>query len=295
MAEVAPYAPRRIDLTFRLGKGSFGEDGSTQLTFKGLRVVAYIELATAPHPALARLRIYGLTLDHMNQLSRAGLSYKARTDLIQVDAGDDVTGLSTVFVGQIIDAYPDMRNQPDVSFYVYATPTNVAQLRPVTPTSFTGSTTTEPALKAIAVKGNWTLENTGVNTALQTPYFQGTAWDQLLSCVRAANCFAHVDGITNILAVWPKDGARNSLNEIIVSPDTGMIGYPTFQATLVIVKRLYDNKTIQMGQVIQILSELTAANGRFTVITISYDLASELPQGPWEMTMLCNPKDPLPQ
>ena len=289
MAEVAPYAVRRIDLTFQLGTGEFGESGNKQLTFKGLRTLVHIELATAPNPASAMVRVYGLTLDHMNQLSQAGLSYKARRDLIQIDAGDDLTGMTTVFVGQIIDAYPDMRNQPDVSFYVFATPTNVQQLKPVETTSFPGQVTTEQALKAIAQKGGWTLEANGIKTALRSPYFQGTAWDQLLSCVRAANCFSHVDGVNNILAVWPKDGGRNGFGEAVVSPDTGMIGYPTFQAINVIVKRLFDKKTIHMGQFIQIISQLKAANGRFRVNTIDYDLSSEMPGGPWEMTMLCTP------
>lgn len=289
MTAVAPYAIRRIDLTFQLGTGSFGETGSQQLTVKGLRTLVNVELATAPNPASATVRVYGLTLDHMNQLSQAGLSYKTRFDQIRIDAGDDLTGMSTVFIGQIIDAYPDMRNQPDVSFYIYATPTPLAQLKPVEPTTFPGQVTSEQALKAISEKAGWTLESNGVKTALRSPYFQGTAWDQLLSCVRAADCFAHVDGVNNLLAVWPKDGARNGFGEAIVSPDTGMIGYPTFQSINVIVKRLYDNKTIHMGQYIQIISQLTAANGRFRVNMINYDLSSEMPGGPWEMTMDCTP------
>jgi hypothetical protein len=291
---VAPYAVRRLEFTFELGTGEFGETGTNQILISGLRAIVHIDLANTPHPSAAYVRIFGLTLEHMNQLSRAGLSYKARTDRVRITAGDSITGMQAVFFGEIIDAYPDMRVQPQVSFYIYAIPTYVAQLKPVAPTSFPGSVKSIDAITALAKKAGLTVEDRGVHGVLASPYFQGSAWDQVVAAVRAADCFSAVDSVDNKLIVWPKDGSASApSNEVEVSPETGMIGYPTFQALNVIVKRLYDNKTIKMSDVVRVKSQLAAANGRFTVIRIDYDLSSEMPDGPWEMTMRCYPKDPI--
>src|SRR4051812_13505817 len=106
----AGYAERAITLTFQLGKGDFGGSGFNTLTLAGLRVEAQIQKVVAPATGQAFMRIYGLTLDHMNQLSRAGLVYQAReNNRVRVDAGDTKSGMTTIFNGIIVEAYPDMK------------------------------------------------------------------------------------------------------------------------------------------------------------------------------------------
>jgi len=227
----------------------------------------------------------------MNQMSRAGMVFEQRDkNYVLVQAGDDVSGMTTIFNGFIVEAYPDMKDMPNTSFFIHAVPANIIQLKPVEPTSFAGATDVDTALGAIAKKAGLTLENNGVKAILASPYFPGTAWSQILSCVQAADCFAYLDGITKTLAVWPKNSSRSG-GKTIVSPDTGMIGYPQFQLLNILVRTLFTTeiRPTEVGRVVQVKSQLQAANGDFTVISVVHDLISEMPGGPWETTFLATP------
>ncbi len=287
----APYAVRRIVLTLQIGKSG---SGAIQLASgnPGLRIHAHVEFANAPTTGNAQIRIYGLTLDHMNQLSVAGLVFESRQgqNFVAIQAGDDVSGLATIFRGQIIEAYPDFARQPDVSFFILATPSNEIQLKPVEASSFPEGTAAATALEQIVKKAGITLENSGVNAILASPYFPGTVWQQILALTRAANCFAFFDGVNKTLAVWPKDGSRTG-GKIVISPENGMIGYPQFQALNTVVRTLFNTEVSPTGpgKKITIKSQLTAANGDFTVTAVTHDLMSEMPDGPWETTILATP------
>jgi len=279
-----PYARRRIELSFQLGTGeSLKVVSGADL---GFRIHAHIEFANAPTTGNATVRIFGLNLDHMNQLAKAGLVFEAperQSNTISIRAGDDQAGMSTVFNGVIIEAYPDFRTQPEVSFYIFATPTPIIQLKPVEPTTFKDSVSAETAATTIAQKAGLMLENNGVNAILASPYFPGTAWRQILGLINAADCFGFVDGIAKKLALWPKTGSRSG-DLATISPETGMIGYPSFQQLRVNVRVLFapESSGIQPGKKISIQSQLPAANGTFTVTNMVHELMSEMPDGPWE-------------
>ncbi len=292
-----PYVVRILTFTFQLEAGKvFSGTGSDTVTLTGLRATAHVELANLPTPGLGIFRIWGMTLDDMNILSAAGRNYQAAAkNSVLVQAGDDVSGLTTIFQGKIVEAWPDFSGAPDTNFFVNATPSLLIQLKPVQPNTFTGGTSVATALQQITQSAGLTLENNGVNTILASPYFPGSCWDQINAAVRAANCFAFLDGINDKLAIWPKDGSRAGGDPSVISPANGMIGYPMFQQNLVKVRTLF-NPSVSLtsgapGNVIKIQSQLTAANGMFTVIDVTHDLASQLPDGPWETLITCNPKN----
>ena len=255
----------------------------------GLRIAAQIELATLPNTGPAHIRVYGLSLSHMNQLSSAGLVYKAAKNSIVLTAGDDQSGMATVFKGNIIEAYPDFSEAPEVFLAIFATPNNLIQLKPVKPNSFPGATSASVILGQLAQQAGLQLENNGVNTMLASPYLPGTVWQQINTIVRAADCFAHVDANNSTLAIWPKNGSRSQTGDTFtISPENGMISYPTFQEVNMTVRTLFDPvlATAQPGKVINVKSQLTAANGSWTISKIDLNLESQEPGGPWEMSIL---------
>lgn len=286
-----PYTVKKLNFTFQMAAGStFTGTGSNQLTLTGLRAAVHIEFAVQPNTGPAVIQIFGMTLDDMNQLSRAGLSYEADVNFVLVQAGDDVEGMTTVFNGLIFEAHPNMNSAPQSFFLVKASSANIIQLKPAQPISFNGATPAATALEQIIKPAGLTLQNNGVTAVLSSPYFSGSTWDQINAAVRAANCFSFLDNINNVLAIWPKDVGRGG-QHLIISPETGMIGYPDFQAKLVVVRTLFNATvaSVQVGDVVEIRSQLKSANGKFAVVGINHDLASQLPDGPWETTILCNP------
>ena len=284
------YAVKQLRFTFKLGKGKFGASGSfdTLTLPDGMRAVVHIENATVPSAGTLSARIYGMTMSNMKELSQCGLVWGERFNFVQVEAGDNITGTATVFKGQILEAYPDFR-QPESSFVIQATPTNAMQILPTKPVSFSGAVSGETALQQILQGSGFTLENNGVNGVLSSPYFPGNVWTQALSCTRALNCFGHADGVSQVLAIWPKNGARSG-PATVISPDTGLINYPSFQQLQVMVRVGYDPRIrFEMGKTVEVKSGIAAADGKFVINAGTFDLSSQLPKGPWEVNLTLFP------
>jgi hypothetical protein len=254
-----------------------------------LRALVHVEFANLPTTGIAQMRIWGLTLDHMNQLSKAGLVYAGRNNTVTVKAGDTENGMVTVFHGNIVEAYPDMNAQPETSFYIMASPTNDMQLKPAASSTYPNAVAGSTILSQLAAQAGYTLENNGVDTQLQSPHYSGTVWQQIRRVVDALDCFATVDGVNKVIAIWPKGGSRAGQPHAI-SPETGMIGYPSFQLNKVMLRVLFSPSYIpQVGKRVQVKSQLQGASGTFTLIYSTLDLACNIPDGPWDANLTLAP------
>jgi hypothetical protein len=273
------YAERVIDLTISLGQGSFGESGADKVTFRGLRIFTEIELATQA-PPIALIRVFGLSLSRVNQLTKAGLNWEGSNNTVLVEAGDANGQLKAIFEGQIFIAAPDYNSEPDTSLVITANAGRAAQMRPVPPNSFKGGVSAETVISKIVQQAGFKIENNGVSAQLDNPYFPGTIWDQLDRAAQAANCFFHLDPVQKTVAIWPKTGSRSGAAAVI-SPENGMIGYPEFDQTMIKVRTLFDPE-IQVGKKIEVKSQLTAASGSWSVVLAGHTLESQMPNGPWD-------------
>lgn len=228
---------------------------------------------------LCELAIYGMPLSLMNQLSTVGTQMNRRNqNAITVEAGDSENGLFVVFAGTILEAYVDGQSQPDVCFRVSARAGVVEAVRKTDAISVDGQAKVSDLMQQAAQKIGVPLENNGVDGQLMNPYYFG-------SPVTMAREIARHAGIQHILdkgklAIWNTGESRQTGSTPMISPQTGMVGYPSFRANVVIVKTLF-NPQIEYGGDIQIQSDLTAATGTFNVIYIDYELESETPNGAW--------------
>ena len=113
-------------------------------------------------------------------------------------------------------------------------------------------------------------------------YLANTAIEQAQEIARAAHCDLYIDNTT--LAITPKGMARNANSIPLISKDTGLVGYPTFDSNGVVFRMLFDPR-VKWGGIIQLQSDLTAANGQWIVLSMSYRLESERPGGEWFATV----------
>jgi hypothetical protein len=292
----APYAVRAINVIFQLGQGSFGNSGQIMMTLTGLRVIAQITKAALPTTGPATIRIFGLTPDQINQLSKCGLVWKAYNNYVALQAGDSMSGMATVFNGMISQAYPEFTPQGQSSFVIIAYSAGVIQLKPVPPNSYPGSVPVSQVFQTLAQQAGFTFKDGGVSAVLASPYFSGTIWQQMNSATKAANCFSYLDRSTMTLSAWEKTGSMPG-SPTVISAQNGMIGYPTFEQTRIHIRTLFNPSITPQapGNQIQVISNLTptiplaAANGNWTISTIDYNLASQMPGGPWEMTITASP------
>jgi hypothetical protein len=286
------FVQRQLSISFSLGNGTFDGSNNT-VTLSGYRAHALVSHAGGPSDGTLNLTIRGMKPDQMNKLATLGVRFNiVGNNKIVVTAGDKNGGTpSTVFIGYIIDAAADYNAQPEVAFIVTAHTLGPQAVAPATASSYRGPADVATIMQNLATQMGLKFENSGVQSKLPNSYFSGSARSQMRQCAENAGINATV--IDGTLAIWPKRGSRNGQIPL-VSPDTGMIGYPTFDAMGVMVETLY-NPSIGFGQKIKVQSSILAANGEYTIYRLDHDLTGELPGGPWRSRIFTwNPKSPVP-
>ena len=83
------------------------------------------------------------------------------------------------------------------------------------------------------------------------------------------------------LAIWPRGASRAQTAVPLLKADTGMVGYPTYTATGIVVTTLF-NPTIRNGASVAVESSLTPANRPdWHVMKLVHELESNTPGGKW--------------
>lgn len=285
------YVERKISVTFKLGRGAFGNSGFDTVRLDNRRVSVLILKAGGASLGELHLRIWGMTLDQMNQLATLGmLAVALRNNQVQVEAGDNERGMSVVFDGTITNAWVDLSDQPDAAFQVIAHAGMLAAIRPIPPSSYSGMVDVAVIMASLATQMNLTFENNGVSVLLANPYFPGTAREQ----VRAAATAARINWIidNNRLSIWPRGQSRGTQIPLL-TPATGSIGYPSFAANGISLVCLFD-PNVTFGSRVRVESELAAANGVWVVYSLMYQLDAQIPRGNWLMRVLAAPPGFVP-
>ena len=278
------FTEKQIQLTFKLGQGSFGESGDTTLVIPKCKVQATILAPVGQDSGTADLNIHGLTTTHMAQLSALtiGGGLYVRKNEVVVEAGDMDGVLTTIFQGCIQLGSINMNASPDSILNISAMTGGLQQVATVSPTSYKGPTSVATIMQNLAVLGGYSFENNGVAAVLRDPYYPGSVMDQINACRNDSNIVAFIDTSNNTLVITPKGAARGILVPRI-SPDNGMVGYPTWASNTggIHVKTLFNPNIRAQGKVIIENSQLAVANGQWLVYNLTHTLDSFTPDGQW--------------
>lgn len=288
------FTHRRIDLKFQLGQGDFGKAGFDTVEVSGLRVTATITRGGTTMSE-ANLRIFGLSLDVMNKLTILNViqPYAARRNVITISAGDD-SGLSVVFIGNITQAWADFSDMPNAVMEITAHAGYVELMAPVPPTSYKGAVDVATILAGLGTQWSDTplsLENSGVSVTLTDPYYPGTLLEQVRAVATAGNFNCVIDDVARVLAIWPYGGTRGG-QSVVISPETGMRGYPTYTQNGIQLVTLF-NPNLTFGTTLDVQSQLPSdprflgGSGAWSVATVGHDLESETPGGKWFSRVEC--------
>ena len=273
------FKKKLLSVSFQLATGTFDGTDSNTLKLDGLRISSTIQKAGGSSLGTAEIRIYGMTLSQMNQLSTLGMQVMlVPRNIVSLSAGEEGSSMGLVFIGQITNAYADFQAAPDVPFFVQAHVLAGDAVRMIPPTSTKGSADVATLLSGFATQLGLTFENNGIDIKLSNPYLSGSILDQAQEVVNAAG-IAWNKGDNGVLAIWPKTGSRGGSIPLI-SPETGMVGYPSYTAQGILVRTLF-NPSISFGGKIQIQSDLKPACKVMTVQVLNHTLDSQVPDGKW--------------
>jgi hypothetical protein len=273
-----------LELTITLGSGTFGEDVGDTVVLSGFRMTADIVAPGGGAMGQCQMRVFGLRNDLMNKLTTIGpvnTAIRAK-NAITLTAGEEGGAMNTAFQGTILDAWADYNAAPDVAFNIIAYAGLSAAVKPVSPTSYKGSTDVAATISQIAVEEmGLAFENNGVDVKIASPYLSGTALTKVRDLAQAADILWSIDRGT--LAIWPRNGSRGGVVPVI-SPDTGMVGYPSLSSKGLTVRMLF-NPNVKLGGDVEIQSAVTMACGGWRVFNFSHNLSCEMPNGPWFTTL----------
>jgi hypothetical protein len=300
---MSSFIQRQISISIALAQNSqtsqpnnFAENGTPGININGLRTQVRVQNSGAAVYCTAEVKIWGLTPSLMNQLATLGLVLNVvPKNIITIQAGDALSGLSTVFQGTIWAGYGDYRGQPDVPFTMECLLSGANAVQNVQPVSFKSSFDVAAAMKGFAQQMGKSFTNNGVTIQLPAMYFSGDPITQAQKLAEAAN-ISWGFPTSDTLEIWPRNGNRNTQNVPKISVATGMIGYPSFTQQGIIVSTLF-NPAIQFGSLVEVdssvlsaISQTQALKGnsfptQWSVNKLDLALDAQLPGGQWMSTI----------
>ncbi len=281
---ITGFVKRKIDVTFRMGEGETGEKPGPAIKISGLRVATRTEYYNAAIQAECQIRIYGLKQSLLNQLVATGYgAHEVRNNFVVLEAGDEGGVMSTVYHGNIVRSYADYAASPDVSLNVHCLASYFDAMKPYPSRSYKGAVDVASILAGIAKDIGLAFVNDGVNVKLTDQHLTGTAYDQIQKCAEAAGISYVIE--YGELVIFPKNRERNA-PVILISPQTGMVGYPAVSSQDISVTTLF-NPSLATGKEVEIKSVSTIANGKWIIVGLTHILESEVPDGAWFSQIFC--------
>lgn len=275
---------KQLRFVITLGTGKFGSSNHDTITLQGFRATADIDKAGGMMMGTLRAKIYGVKQVDMNSITT--LMWKPGTRIantVEVYAIDGAAE-TLVFAGNIINAWGDYQNMPDVYLHIQAQACYFNGLQAVRPLSIKGGIDVAVVMARIAKDMGLVFENNNVSVMLTDVYVANTLKEQALELARAANFSLYIDD--KILAITNKYAPRKGLIPEI-SPASGLVGYPTFDGVGVNFKTLF-NPAVTFGGSIKLVTDLPQAAGEWIVTSVAHRLESEKPGGAWFSTIRGN-------
>jgi hypothetical protein len=274
---------RKIDVQITLGTGDFGAGTGDTVTLSGLEVVASIQKAGLPNADTAQVQVYGMTQKLINQITRLGILTPDQTvrNTLTLTAGDDVSGMSQIYQGDIITALGDFASAPDAFVSLNCMADSYFLKRPVNPISFNAGTQISVIMSQIAALMGKGFVNNGVTGTVDYQYLTGTAVDMMNNMARIANINVEPNGPPNgsVIIISPKGQAYN-LQAPLISSSSGLVGYPRYSDNGIAFTTLF-MPGLQINAPINLQTSETPVSGTWYPTSIVYNLATERPNAPW--------------
>jgi hypothetical protein len=268
---------KQLRFVITLGTGKFGSSDNNQITLAGFRASADITKAGGLQMNELSAQIYGVSQEDMNSITtlmwKPILRIKNRVEVFAIDGENE----SQVFGGDIVNAWGDYQNQPDVFLHIKAQGAFYNQIAAVKPLSINGTSKVAVIMERIANDMALTFVNNGVDVIINDCYLANTLTEKAKQLANDAGIDLYIDD--NTLSITPR--YTPLFGQVpLISPSTGLVGYPTFDGVGVNIKTLY-SPAIVFGGKIKIETDIEQAAGEWIVRAISHRLESEKPNGAW--------------
>ncbi|RKS87342.1 hypothetical protein DES39_0563 [Orbus hercynius] len=273
------YQTQILDFEFLIkGNGEDPSEITDTIKLKAPRSTATISTFGGVNSSEASFTIWGLGRDDIATLTRfemwnGGKNYNA----ISVKAN----GVKC-YEGTIINCVADFNQAPDIPVIINCQPCAFLSVAVAMPFSFGGEIKASDIIQSIIKPFGMTLTNIDVTESLKNPYIIGSPYQQILSVANDIRCFIELSYSDIYIS---KIGTARDEEAILISPQTGLIGYPSYFGTYLTVKT-YFNPSYKTGQKVKLETYLPLASGDYTVGAIIHNLSCQLPGGTFESSLI---------
>lgn len=267
----------RIEIT--LGKGVFSEGGNTK-TIEGLACDVTVQKPGLPEKNSATVKIWGLKYEDMAQLTMLAFKpLESQHNLISIKAGTLGDTIPLIFHGEITSAFADFNASPDVCMQFEADtgsyPQQIAQ--PVA--AVAGESSADTLFAQFARDAGYTFKNEGVMTSVKNARYPGSPINKAMKLARDIGCELIIDD--GEIIILPSGRARSG-NAVLLTRDTGMIGYPTFNQDGISCRCIF-NPDLAYGGLIKVESIVPRATGVWRITKLTHNVSAYNPGGGnWE-------------
>lgn len=280
------FTVKQLRVTFILAGTNqvFPGTGNNTLVLTNLRMSAKVE-AVARLATNLDLKVFGMKQSDMNALTVAWANPPIVLNHLVIVESNDGTGWSQVFSGTIKEAQPIFRAQPDVYFQVIGMTGYFQKINIAAPTTYPYQVDIGVVAADIIEKMGFTYVDGGATGVLDTPYFYGSLWDQLAKACAAAKADFYLQG-KDVLVV-PQGKPRTDAPSVVLTGDSGLIGYPEYSGAGLDVTAIFD-PAFSCGAPIDLTSSrVPSATGRWFPIKLRHVLEPLLPRGQWITYLQC--------
>lgn len=271
----------RVTITLRGKDEVFTSEGPyNQLQSSGLQVRCSIVNGNGAISPTANIQIYGLHLDNMKKLMRVQWNtMSAILNTVRIEAGEQGGTLTRVYEGNITFAKIDMSNAPNVFLNIESQSAIVDALTAADPIKFDANLDAAFMIETIAKQMGYKFENNGATKIMvDSSTYEGSNLNKIQKIAAAANFDLYTE--QNLIAICQKGGARK-LKIPVITPTTGLVGYPIPDIRGVSFKCFYD-PNIRFGGIITIKdSIIDVCNGDWRIYGATTILEANVPDGAW--------------
>lgn len=251
-------------------------------SFTGLACKVSVQKLGLPDKNKASISIMGLSYDDMAAATTiAQQPFMFARNHIAIWAGEQGQSLTRIFSGNISNAWADFNTAPDPTMKIEAMTGGFASLMSQAPMATSGETKAADVVQQMAATSGFSFKNQGVDSALSNTVLSGSPIEKAKAAADQVGADLIIDDEEMILL--PKGETRQTAGgTILVSPTTGMIGYPTF-GNMTLSFKCFFNPSIQRGGLVQVESIVPKASGEWRVSKVTHNLTAYDPKGgPWE-------------
>ena len=236
------FSLKRVEIRVTLASDERGR--GDEIVIRDLPCRVSVVKPGGPDKARATVEVTGMAYADMERLTTLSFRpLRSGRNLAAVCVGDDEEGLSLAFAGEIVAASADFSRAPDVAFVMYA------------------------------------FENHGVTAAVRDAVFNGSPVQKARACAAQIGATLLIDDNACVLLA---PGATRGEEIALVSPENGLLGYPTFSSDGIEVRASY-RPSFRLGGLIRVSSVVPRASGLWRVVALRHEFSAGWPgRGRWE-------------